>query len=820
MTRHKRALLLLGAIALFGARLGAYDLWLPDEPRYAEIAEELRSMREGAAGLVLLHLNGEAYSQKPPLYFWLAAAAGAPRGRVDEWAARLPSAVAGVLAIAATAGLGARLLGPASGLLGGALLLTLFAFAFAARSAQLDVLLTLFETLALAAFARIDGEGRPARRDLAALHGSLGLAVLTKGPVGWLVPTLAIAAFLAWERRLGALRRAFPLWGFALAFGPALLWLFAASRLAPAGWLEAAVVDNVLGRFVAGTSHARPLYYEIEKLPGQLLPWAPLLLLVAWQAPRALAAPGSGPDRRRGWRFCLAWAVTTLLFFSLSASKRPRYVMTSFPAYALLMADALRAWLGGARRPLRALRFGVVAYAAAAIGFAVWVARSDALDDPQQSLRFAAAALALLTASGAAWLAIARRAASAERLLAVPIGTAWVALLVAYTVVVPRLDASRSPRAVAALAVALAREGEAIGVLGDEALGAAIAYYGGRRVASLETPISVRWFAAAGGRVLVLAEARLAEVEAATPLRVHDRVKLDDSWLLVAIVGEAVAEPAVELPQSLRRDRGHGRLQVVGGDEARRRDAQHAFAAREQGGRDAAPLAADHEERGAAQIDLPGGSRSHVLDGDGGPARGARGLQHEISRHPVDREEAFGVHRRAQRLAARGSVEGGVDEDPHRPRHLRGADRVAGVSGIGDAREQPRRPAASQHLAGRGRWIRTDESERVGGWIAAAHAAEIVGAGGAHRDAARAGAFGELARRRAGVAAHQEEAQRLAGPQRALDLVGARELAPAHGAARSRRFSAPTTASNDAATMLRCRPTPQRRFPSGPSIST
>lgn len=545
MSLRSRSLLLLGAIALFGVRLGTSDLWLPDEPRYAQIAEELRSMQQGAAGLVLLHLNGEAYTQKPPLFFWLAAAAGAPEGRVDEWAARLPSAVAGVLAIAATAALGTRLFGAATGTLGGALLLTLFTFAFAARTAQLDMLLTLFETLALAAFARVDAAERPARRDLVALHGALGLAVLTKGPVGWLVPVLVIVVFLLWERRIGDLRRAFPAWGLALALAPALAWLAVAGLLAPPGWLGATVVDNVLGRFVAGNSHARPLYYELEKLPAQLLPWAPLVLLVGWAAPAALSGPA---DRRRAWRLALAWVVTTLVFFSLSAGKRPRYLMTSFPAYTLLMADALRAALAAVRRPRRALGLGGAAYALGAVAFAIWVVHRNALDDPERSLRFASAAVALIAASGVAWWALARRGADAARLLAVPIGTAYVALLVGHTVIVPQLGASRSPRTIAARAAALAREGEPIGVLGDEALGAAIAYYGDRRVAMLSTPKSVGWFAASGGRVLVLAEDRLAEVDAAAPVRVHDRVRLGDDWLLVAIVGEALAERRTELP--------------------------------------------------------------------------------------------------------------------------------------------------------------------------------------------------------------------------------------------------------------------------------
>ena len=75
---------LAAAALLFLARLGATDLWAPDEPRYAQIAEEIRAFEHGARGLWLLHLNGEAYDQKPPVYFWLAALFGAPAGRVER----------------------------------------------------------------------------------------------------------------------------------------------------------------------------------------------------------------------------------------------------------------------------------------------------------------------------------------------------------------------------------------------------------------------------------------------------------------------------------------------------------------------------------------------------------------------------------------------------------------------------------------------------------------------------------------------------------------------------------------------------------------
>lgn len=243
-----RGLLLLGTAVLLFARLGDIGLWAPDEPRYGHVAETLRSMEFGTSGLVLLHLNDEPYTQKPPLYYWMAAAAGAPFDRVTEFAARLPSALAGIALIGVTLVFGSRLLGGATATLGAALLLTTFEFADNARRAQLDVVLALFETLALVGFWRIDrGIGRRRINQLL-LHASMGLAVLTKGPVGILVPALVMASFLVWERRIGDLRRAFPWWGYFLSFGPGLAWIAAAIALAPPGFFGTAVVDNLLGR--------------------------------------------------------------------------------------------------------------------------------------------------------------------------------------------------------------------------------------------------------------------------------------------------------------------------------------------------------------------------------------------------------------------------------------------------------------------------------------------------------------------------------------------------------------------------------------------
>ena len=292
------ALVLAMGIALLLPYLGAQDLWAPDEPRYAQVAEELRSFEHGPSGLVVMHLNGEAYTQKPPLYYWLAAGLGAALGGVNETAARLPSALAGIATAFLAWRFGSRLFGNTAGIWGAAVLLSVFRFAHTARRVQLDVVLTFLTMLALSAFWQLDRNLGPRTRNLVLLHGALGLAVLTKGPVG-LLPIAVIVAYLAWERRLREIWRLLPPAALLLSLGPGLIWISAAVALSPPGFFGDAVTENLLGRFFAGTAHGRsPLYY-LYQFPADFAPWSlfwPWVGVCAWRALTRAETGSNGPN--------------------------------------------------------------------------------------------------------------------------------------------------------------------------------------------------------------------------------------------------------------------------------------------------------------------------------------------------------------------------------------------------------------------------------------------------------------------------------------------------------------------------------------------
>ncbi len=516
--RALRAGLVLCAAVLFLAGLGRLDLWAPDEPRYAAVAEEMRSMRHGLSGLVLLRLNDEAYTQKPPLYYWLAALAGAPGDRVTEFAARLPSAAAGIAVLWLTMRLGLRLFGTEAALLAGAVLLTTPYFAHLARRAQLDILLALFELVALALFWSITSRGElqkgDRRRRVALMHAAMGLAVMTKGPVGFLIPSLVMVATLAWERRTRDLRGLFPAWGLLLSLGPGLAWIAAAIDLAPPGFFGEAVIENLFSRFFGEASHPRAFYYFAYQLPVIFLPWTLLAPLIWRTARRDVFAQAGHGAARPAWRFLLAWAGVTVLFFSISSGKRELYMMPAFPALALLCGDALDRALSVAPRPPRWLTgYAALLAVLATIGAAVFLA-IDEVEGVALPPGIGLALLAIVAISGTLWLAVRRTGRTPRWSLGVLVVGAYLAQLFVFTAIFPSANEVKSVRAPALIAADLAGEGNPIGLLRSSPMVGGLAYYSGRHIVQLETAEGVQKFFVGGGRSVVCKDNKLRELKA------------------------------------------------------------------------------------------------------------------------------------------------------------------------------------------------------------------------------------------------------------------------------------------------------------------
>lgn len=317
-----------------------FPLFEPDEGRYAQIPREMLTANEW----IVPTLQGEPYLDKPPLVYWLVMGSFSLFG-FQAWAARLVPALAVHGTILLTYLFGRQLLGAKSAFWG-ALLLTLApAFTGMGRLLILDGVLTLWMTLALfAAYRALAGPTLAWGWWLTAAL-ACGLAILTKGPVTLilLVPPVLAHRWLT-RGTAGIGKRGWAALVLA-AVGTALPWYLAVCLSRPEFIHHFLWEHNVL-RFFEPFDHIRPIWFYVPILLGGLLPgmmWLPSLIRLLLGGDQAL-----GQRRCPALGFFLLAGTWCVLFFSLSGSKLPTYIMPAFPLLALALGHALveRGWAG------------------------------------------------------------------------------------------------------------------------------------------------------------------------------------------------------------------------------------------------------------------------------------------------------------------------------------------------------------------------------------------------------------------------------------------------------------------------------------------
>src|SRR5437016_9663856 len=178
---------------LFFHRLGGIGMLGPDEPRYAAIA---RGMFQ-SGDYITPRLNGEAWFEKPVLFYWLGALGYKIFG-LNESGARFPSALAATISVFLVYWCGRKLWGRVTGFLAALMLASSVGFLAFARAASTDMPLTACVTAALVFFLVAVTDTSPKRRWWFYLfYASLGLGVLAKGPVAFVLPALSFICFLA-----------------------------------------------------------------------------------------------------------------------------------------------------------------------------------------------------------------------------------------------------------------------------------------------------------------------------------------------------------------------------------------------------------------------------------------------------------------------------------------------------------------------------------------------------------------------------------------------------------------------------------------------
>jgi 4-amino-4-deoxy-L-arabinose transferase-like glycosyltransferase len=332
----------LVAVIALSVHLGGFPLLDPDEGRNAEVGREMAVTND----YVMPRLDGLPYLDKPIVYFAAEAAAMEILGPT-ETAARLPALLFTLATAAAAWWFARRLWGEAEAWLAFiAALASPLSVAFS-RTVIFDSALSFFITIALMGFylAVEEGAGRRGRGAVLAWL-AIGFGVITKGPVAIALPLLVAIPFAG--RKIG---RLFPIAGLALFVVVIAPWVWAISRAVP-DFLNYVLVVETTQRLTTGTlKRTGPPWYFIPYLLGGALPWSFVLL-------------GQKLDRRdRSILYLLLWVAIPFLFFSISQSKRPQYILPLMPAVALLVA---RVWCD-ARRGTRIAAAVLIVLGAACI---------------------------------------------------------------------------------------------------------------------------------------------------------------------------------------------------------------------------------------------------------------------------------------------------------------------------------------------------------------------------------------------------------------------------------------------------------------------
>lgn len=324
--------LVLMAVCLFSG-LGALGLTGPDEPRYAAIARTMA--RSG--DWVTPRLAGQPWFEKPALYYWVAAAAIRLFGD-GEFAARLPSALAALLAIIATAWAALRTYGVDAARLTLLMLPTTVALIGFSHAAAPDMLFSGLLAAAAVAAAEMLQKPRAGRLAQITFGALLGAAALAKGPAALL---LAGGATLLWalaSRQVpAAVRFLHPTCLAALAITAVPWYVLCAARNPE--FFRVFFLEHNWQRYLTPVfQHQQPFWFFAPVLLAAILPWTALLLPGCLDA---LRSRSSGRWRHSPSLFFGCWAIAPVLFFSLSKSKLPGYILPSVPLLILLLAATL-----------------------------------------------------------------------------------------------------------------------------------------------------------------------------------------------------------------------------------------------------------------------------------------------------------------------------------------------------------------------------------------------------------------------------------------------------------------------------------------------
>lgn len=322
-----------GFLFFFG--LSHFGLLGADEPRYAQVASEMLARHDW----ITPTLGGQPWLEKPVLYYWQAMLAYKIFG-VSDWAARLPAAVDATFMVIAVfvflrrfrSGFeldGALIIASAAGVVG------------FARAASMDMALAATFAVAMLAWYAWYASGNQIY--LAGFYGFIALGTLAKGPIAPFLAAVIVIAFAVAQKKFRLIVKTLWIPGMLVFLLVALPWYIAVQLRNPE-FFRVFILEHNFSRF--GTNryhHPQPFWFYLPIVIVALLPWAVFAVTALYENLRAWWAKKAGHQSEDAFNLFLAiWFLLPLLFFSLSKSKLPGYILPAVPAGTLLLVDYVR----------------------------------------------------------------------------------------------------------------------------------------------------------------------------------------------------------------------------------------------------------------------------------------------------------------------------------------------------------------------------------------------------------------------------------------------------------------------------------------------
>lgn len=497
--KRVQIVLLLGfCLVLYFINLGQWDLWNPDEPRYAQVAKEMVSRGDW----ILMHYNGKVYPDKPPLFFWLVALSSYLWQGFGPFSVRFIPALFGTLTVLLTFLLGRNLYASRTGLLSGLILATSAEFTYLSTRGNIDTTLTFFTTASIYFFLKWYRASKGEEGQGLAIYGfylGMALATLAKGPVGFILPLLVGLVYLAIQRDWKGIKgmKLFP--GMLLFVGIVLSWYLPAVVRGGSDYLNMTLLTHTVDRFSEGWAKPRPIYYYFYNFPIDFLPW--ILFL-----PGAIAYGYSREmvEKRKDFLLLVIWFAVTFLFFSFSKGKRGVYLLPLYPAAALMVGKVWDDFISGSMDhfkqewmafPLHGF-MGLALLAGAAIPWAV-------------SMRFRpflpySLPIAFLLVGGSLATFVLYRFRNYGAILCLIVGIVTAGYFYAGRVIFPLANPFKSARFLSEEITSRILPGERLGVYGRVGAAAYNFYTGIVPIAELNTNEELRHFLGSSERVFCL----------------------------------------------------------------------------------------------------------------------------------------------------------------------------------------------------------------------------------------------------------------------------------------------------------------------------